>query len=194
MSDQIQWDKGHGFIPAIIQDDQTREVLMLGFMNEEAWQQTLKTKLVTFYSRVKQRLWVKGETSKNYLFYQSHQFDCDRDTVLIFVKPAGAVCHTGQNNCFGTNSFNLNSLEQRIDERIQIDDAKSYTQRLFHGPIDRLLQKIGEEAVETVLAGKNSGDDALLNELGDLFYHILVLLNRRGLKLHQVEQVLSERV
>ncbi len=188
---------GDGLLPVIIQDEQSRQVLMLGFMNEEAYQKTLDEGKVTFYSRTKKRLWTKGETSGNFLWVKKIQQDCDEDTLLIKVRPEGPVCHTGMDTCFGeenkSSSFFLNYLEEVIQNRIQHPDEKSYTSQLIGKGINKVAQKVGEEAVETVIEATNGTLDLLKEESADLLYHLLILLNVKGLKLSDSIEVLEKR-
>lgn len=182
-------------IPAIIQDEATKNVLMLGYMNSEAFEQTLREKRVTFFSRSKQRLWTKGETSGHFLDVVSLQIDCDSDTVLIQVKPNGPTCHTGTTTCFGEPSAKgfLYELEQTIDQRISSDDPNSYTNELFKRGINKVAQKVGEEAVEVVIEAKDDNRELFLNESADLLYHVLILLRTKNVTLLDVENVLKGR-
>lgn len=182
-------------IPAIIQDEATKNVLMLGYMNSEAFEQTLREKRVTFFSRSKQRLWTKGETSGHFLDVVSLQIDCDSDTVLIQVKPNGPTCHTGTTTCFGEPNAKgfLYELEQTIDQRISSDDANSYTNELFKRGINKVAQKVGEEAVEVVIEAKDDNRELFLNESADLLYHLLILLRAKNTTLLDVENVLKGR-
>lgn len=189
------FDKMDGLIPAIIQDDNTNNVLMLGYMNAAAFEQTQHEKCVTFYSRSKQRLWTKGETSGNFLNVVSMQLDCDSDTLLVKVNPVGPTCHTGTTTCFGeTNSKGfIYELEQTIDQRISDDDSNSYTNKLFKRGINKVAQKVGEEAVEVVIEAKDNDRDLFLNECADLLYHLLILLRAKNITLSDVEKVLKGR-
>lgn len=198
MIGKIDWKKVDGLLPVVIQDENTHEVLMLGYMNEEALKKTLQEKKVTFYSRTKNRLWTKGETSGNFLMLSSIDFscslDCDNDTLLIKVRPMGPTCHLGHRSCFNMEGhFNLKSLENIISERVNENSDSSYTSKLFYGPEDRLIQKVGEESVETVIAAKNNDGQELLNEMADLFYHSIVLLKRKSLSLKDLEEILEKR-
>lgn len=193
---QLNFDKGNGLIPAIIQDAETQKVLMLGFMNEAAIQKTLAEEKVTFFSRTKQRLWTKGETSGNFLHLVSMAVDCDNDTLLVKVNPVGAVCHTGSDTCF--NEINQEShflwhLERTIKDRKANPKAGSYTAKLFKKGINKIAQKVGEEAVELVIEAKDDNDDLLLNEAADLMYHYLVLLTAKDKSMQDVIEVLKER-
>ena len=182
MIENVDWEKVNGMLPTIVQDSRTLEVLMMGYMNEDALEKTLTDKRVTFFSRTKNRLWTKGETSGNFLDVQSVKLDCDNDTLLIQAIPLGDTCHLGQYSCFSTSHrFSLNSLENTIIKRIKDSPETSYTAGLINGSEDRLIQKIGEEAVETVIAAKNNDNEELLNEMADLLYHGLVLLQKKGL-------------
>lgn len=187
-----------GLVPAIVQDPGTRKVLMLGYMNEEAVDKTLKTQKVTFYSRSRKKLWTKGEESGNYLHLVSMKTDCDADTLLIMANPEGPVCHTGSDTCWdevntaGT-SF-LRHLEEIIEERKRLpEDARSYVASLFRKGINAIAQKVGEEAVETIIEAKDSNDALFLNESADLLFHYLVLLNAKGYRLKDVEELLEGR-
>lgn len=194
MLEKIDWEKVNGMLPAIVQDERTSEVLMMGYMNKLALEMTLTEKRVTFFSRTKNRLWTKGETSGNYLNVQSMNLDCDKDTLLIKVQTIGETCHLGQRSCFSdSDRFSLNSLENIIVKRASESSESSYTSSLINGPENQLIQKIGEEAVETVIAAKNNDNEELLNEMADLMYHGLVLLHKKGLSLSDVEDVLAER-
>lgn len=191
----LDFKKGDGLIPAIIQDDRTAKVLMLGYMNEEAFEQTKSTGNVVFYSRSKERLWMKGETSGNILSVRSIQKDCDKDCLLIKVIPAGPVCHTGAENCFsdGTNKGYLYALEERISERIDLDVDDSYTNKLYRSGMNKMAQKVGEEAVELVIEAKDDNADLFKEEAADLLYHMLILLKAKGFSLEDIEEVLYER-
>ncbi len=187
-----------GLIPAIIQDDQTSKVLMLGYMNEEAFSKTKASKLVTFYSRSKQRLWTKGETSKNYLHLVSWSLDCDQDALLIKVNPDGPTCHTGSDTCWReTNEQSkltfIESLEGVINNRHEDRSEKSYTSSLFEKGTHKIAQKVGEEAVELVIESMMKNDDLFLGEAADLLYHYLILLRDRDKKLEDVVRVLKTR-
>lgn len=182
-------------LPCIIQDADTRCVLMLGYMNEEAYLKTLADKRVTFYSRSRQHLWTKGETSGNYLNVVEIKADCDNDTLLIKVKPEGPVCHTGADTCFGENNRSrmLDRLQVTIRNRKQNPAENSYTTQLFSEGINRIAQKVGEEAVELVIAAKDEDDNRFLNEAADLIYHLMVLLASRNKQLSDVEAILESR-
>ena len=192
----LDFSKNNGLIPTIIQDYQTRQVLMLGYMNEEALQKTLKENIVTFFSRSKNRLWTKGETSGNYLKVVSIKEDCDQDTLLIKVIPSGPTCHNGTTSCFADETplpF-LNQLEQVIEGRIANQNANSYVASLFQKGINKIAQKVGEEAVELVIESKDNNPDLFLNEAADLLFHYLLLLKAKGFGLTDVETILKSRV
>ena len=181
-------------IPAIIQDSKTNQVLMLGYMNKEAYNRSLESGLVTFYSRSKMRLWTKGETSGNYLKIVSIVDDCDRDTILIKAIPCGPVCHTGSTTCFGnSNSGFIKKLEGIIDQRYNERPENSYTTRLFDKGVTKIAQKVGEEAVETVIEAIRGGKSRLIYELGDLVYHSLVLMKTLDISLEDIENELASR-
>jgi phosphoribosyl-AMP cyclohydrolase / phosphoribosyl-ATP pyrophosphohydrolase len=185
-----------GLLPVIIQDQMTQKVLMLGFMNEAALQKTKEESRVVFYSRSKQRLWMKGESSQNYLHVKSMQLDCDADTLLIQVKPDGPVCHTGQDTCFGEKNAPIDFIEQLesiIHERRIGNNEKSYVKSLFDKGINKIAQKVGEEAIEVVIEAKDNNDELFLNESADLFFHYLILLQAKGYKMADVLTVLEER-
>jgi len=182
-------------VPVIVQDAATNKVLMLGYMNDAAYEQTIVEKKVTFFSRSKQRLWTKGETSGNFLFVKEILNDCDNDCLLIKANPVGPVCHTGADTCFNeTNegSF-LQLLEKIIESRKQTKQQGSYVNSLFEKGINKIAQKVGEEAVELVIEAKDSNADLFINEASDLLFHYLILLNAKGVSLHDVEQVLQSR-
>jgi phosphoribosyl-ATP pyrophosphohydrolase/phosphoribosyl-AMP cyclohydrolase len=188
----------HGLIPAIIQDIETKAVLMLGYMNAESYQKTLDTKKVTFYSRSKQRLWTKGEESGNFLHLIDIKNDCDNDTFLVQVKPEGPTCHTGSDTCWQeVNNQNfgfLSTLEKTIKTRREnADSEKSYVASLFEKGINKIAQKVGEEAVEVVIEAKDDNDDLFLSESADLLFHYLILLQAKGFQLNDVVQVLKSR-
>lgn len=182
-------------IPAIIQDADSLQVLMLGYMNCEAFERTQAEKRVTFFSRSKQRLWTKGESSGNYLEVVSMYADCDRDTILIKAKPAGPTCHRGTTACFDNDSSQgfLYQLESIIDNRITEDNEHSYTNSLYKRGINKVAQKVGEEAVEVVIEAKDDNLDLFKNESADLLYHLLVLLRTKNVKLSEIEAVLQTR-
>lgn len=182
-------------IPVIIQDSSTNIVLMQGYMNEEAYNKTLVDKIVTFYSRSKQRLWTKGETSGNFLFVKDILIDCDNDCLLIKANAVGPVCHTGADTCFNeTNEGDfLNQLEKIIQSRKETKQKGSYVNSLFEKGINKIVQKVGEEAVEVIIEAKDNNDDLFLNEAADLLFHYLILLNAKGKSLSDVETILRER-
>jgi phosphoribosyl-ATP pyrophosphohydrolase/phosphoribosyl-AMP cyclohydrolase len=192
---KLDFKKSDGLIPCIVQDERTRNVLMLGYMNEEALQKTIANKRLTFFSRTKQRLWTKGETSGNYLDLVSIDQDCDNDTLLIKVVPQGPACHTGAGTCFGkANETNgLPFLEKIILDRKKNPKPGSYTNTLLDSGINKIAQKVGEEAVELVIEAKDDNKDLFLNEAADLMYHYLVLLVAKGHKLDDVIAVLKQR-
>jgi len=186
----IDWKKGGGLVPAIVQDAKTQQVLMLGYMNEEALVKTHNTGLVTFYSRSRQELWTKGETSGNMLKLQSVTVDCDNDTLLVLANPTGPTCHEGTVSCFGDQGPEglgfLAYLENLIESRKTANADSSYTASLLQGPLRRAAQKVGEEGVETALAAVAETDDKLTSEAADLIYHLLVLLAAKDVKLESV--------
>ena len=184
-----------GLVPAIVQDSITQKVLMLGFMNEEAFTKTQKENRVTFFSRSKQRLWTKGETSGNFLTVKEITTDCDNDTLLIKAEPGGPVCHTGADTCFKEEnlSFSLEKLEQIIADRKNNSSESSYTSSLFAKGINKIAQKVGEEAVELVIESKDDDKEKFLGEAADLLFHYLILLQAKGYGLKEVEQVLAAR-
>ena len=191
-----QPDFSKGLLPVIIQDNYSKNVLMLGYMNDEAFQLTLKEEVVTFFSRSKDRLWKKGETSGNFLKAISVDVDCDADTILIKVIPAGPTCHRGTDTCFGefkNTSTDLGFLESTIQERKNNPSDKSYTNSLLQKGINKVAQKVGEEAIELVIEAKDDNDDLFLNEGADLVYHYLVLLAAKGFELNDVIEVLKAR-
>lgn len=196
-SDQLDWTKGDGLLPAVVQHAQTGEVLMLGYMTAEALEATQRTGHVTFFSRSKQRLWTKGESSGHVLAVQSIRKDCDADTLLVGALPHGPTCHTGTSSCFGEDvrpplGF-LAELDALVAQRHAERPEGSYTTRLFEGGVRRIAQKVGEEGVETALAGVVQSDEDLLGEAADLMFHLTVLLRARGLSLADVAQLLAAR-
>lgn len=199
MIDQIKLDfnKMGGLIPAIIQDVDTQKVLMLGYMNEEAYQKTLESGIVTFYSRSRQTLWTKGETSGNFLHVVSVKADCDQDTLLIEVHPDGPVCHTGTDTCWGDvnrqDILFLKELQDFIEKRHQEMPEGSYTTSLFQSGINKIAQKVGEEAVETLIEACNGTDERLIYEGSDLLYHLIVLLTSKGYRIEDLANELRER-
>ena len=187
-----------GLVPAIIQDSQTKNVLMLGYMDEKAFEKTRETKKVTFFSRSKQRLWTKGEESGNFLNLVEIKVDCDNDTLLIFVDPQGPTCHKGTDTCWGENNVSempfLKQLEEVIsDRKNNPENEKSYVASLFRSGINKVAQKVGEEAVEVVIESKDENDDLFLNESADLLFHYLILLQAKGFKLKDVIAILQGR-
>ena len=187
----------NGLIPAIIQDNYTQKVLMLGFMNKEAYEKTVETGKVTFFSRTKNRLWTKGEQSGNFLHVVSMKADCDNDTLLIMVHPDGPVCHTGTDTCWGEKNEQdimfLKELQDFIDRRRQEMPEKSYTTSLFNSGVNKMAQKVGEEAVETVIEACNGTDERLIYEGADLLYHLIVLLTYKGYRIEDLARELKER-
>lgn len=192
---KINFSKLNGLVPCVVQDNRTSRVLMLGFMNEEAYKKTLREKRVTFYSRSKQRLWTKGETTGNFLELVSILVDCDQDTLLIKAIPKGPVCHTGADTCFNesNDTWDLRSLEVIIQDRKANPQKTSYTTRLLDSGINKVAQKVGEEAVELVIEAKDNNKELFLNEAADLMYHYLVLLTAKGYSLDHVNAVLKSR-
>jgi phosphoribosyl-AMP cyclohydrolase / phosphoribosyl-ATP pyrophosphohydrolase len=195
---RIDFTKNIGLIPAIIQDNETKTVLMLGYMNQEALDKTLETNKVTFFSRSKNRLWTKGEESGNFLNLVSIKNDCDNDTLLIQVNPVGPTCHTGSDTCWqeenNPNYGFLSKLESTIQERKEnATSEKSYVASLFEKGINKIAQKVGEEAVEVVIEAKDNNNDLFLSESADLLFHYLILLQAKGFKLNDVVEVLKSR-
>jgi phosphoribosyl-ATP pyrophosphohydrolase/phosphoribosyl-AMP cyclohydrolase len=193
----IDFSKEDGLVPAIIQDNNTGKVLMLGYMNEAALEQTLDSGKVTFFSRSKQRLWTKGETSENFLNLVSISPDCDQDALLVKVNPEGPTCHLGDDTCWDESNENdlqfLGHLTEVIKERRQKSPEESYVARLFSKGINKVAQKVGEEAVEVVIEAKDSDDNLFLNESADLLFHYMMLLEAKGFTLNDVISVLKER-
>lgn len=191
----INFEKSGGLVPVVIQHANTLQVLMLGYMNEEALEKTKSEGRVTFYSRNKQRLWTKGETSGNFLIVDEIQVDCDNDTLLIKAYPQGPTCHTGSTSCFQeeTPKGFLYELEKVIEQRITENPEGSYTAKLFSRGVNKVAQKVGEEAVELVIEAKDDNLDLFQNEAADLLYHFLILLKTKDLKLQDIEAVLKER-
>jgi phosphoribosyl-ATP pyrophosphohydrolase/phosphoribosyl-AMP cyclohydrolase len=194
---KLDFKKLDGLVPAVVQDSNTRKVLMVGFMDEEALSKTKKTGKVTFYSRTKKRLWTKGEKSGNFLHVDKILVDCDNDTLLIKAKPSGPVCHTGRDTCFDEKNKEgiefLNSLEKVIQKRKKELPEGSYTTKLFKKGVNKIAKKLGEEAVELVIEAKDSNDELFLNEAADLLYHLQVLLVSRNKQLSDVVKVLEKR-
>ena len=194
----IDFDKMDGLVPAIIQDNDTKNVLMLGFMNREAYDKTVETGKVTFYSRSKKRLWTKGETSGNFLHVVSIKNDCDNDTLLVRVRPEGPVCHKGTDTCWGeANTANpltfLSELQDFIETRHKEMPEGSYTTSLFKDGINQMAQKVGEEALEAVIEAVNGTDERLIYEGSDMLYHLIVLLTSKGLRIEQLASELQAR-
>ena len=203
----IDFDKMDGLVPAIIQDADTRNVLMLGFMNKEACEKTLATGKVTFWSRTRQTLWTKGETSGNFLNMVSMALDCDNDTLLVKVHPQGPTCHKGTDTCWGEQNTPANSapggsgspilflpeLQDFIEKRHEEMPEGSYTTKLFRDGVNKMAQKLGEEALETVIEATNGTNDKLVYEAGDMLYHLLVLLTSKGLRIEDIAQELQKR-
>ncbi|MBO4606791.1 MAG: bifunctional phosphoribosyl-AMP cyclohydrolase/phosphoribosyl-ATP diphosphatase HisIE [Prevotella sp.] len=194
----IDFEKTGGLVPAIIQDADTRQVLMLGYMNQEAYDKTLSTGLVTFYSRSRQTLWTKGETSGNYLKLVDIKNDCDNDTLLVRVHPQGPTCHTGTDTCWGErNDANpllfLSELQDFIEKRHEEMPEGSYTTSLFKDGLNRMAQKVGEEALELVIEATNGTNERMVYEGSDMLYHLIVLLTSKGLRIEDLAKELQER-
>ena len=194
----IDFEKMNGLVPAIIQDNTTRNVLMLGYMNREAFEKTLATGKVTFWSRSRNCLWTKGETSGNFLNLVDIKVDCDNDTLLVRVNPSGPACHLGTDTCWGeTNDANpllfLTELQDFINKRHEEMPEGSYTTSLFKDGLNRMAQKVGEEALETVIEATNGTNDRLIYEASDMFYHLIVLLTSKGLRIEDIAKELKER-
>ena len=192
---KIDFSKGGGLVPVVIQDNTTLQVLMVGFMNEEALNKTTEEGKVTFYSRSRKRLWTKGETSGNFLYVEEIKTDCDNDSILIKARPAGPVCHNGTVSCFDdviAKGF-LYRLEDVINQRIEDNIADSYTNILFNKGINKVIQKVGEEAVELIIEAKDTDIANFKNEAADLLYHLLILFKFKKIKLTDIEEVLLSR-
>lgn len=194
----IDFEKTGGLVPAIIQDADTRQVLMLGYMNQEAYDQTINTGLVTFYSRSRQTLWTKGETSGHYLRLVDIKNDCDNDTLLVRVHPQGPTCHTGTDTCWGERNDThpllfLSKLQDFIEKRHEEMPEGSYTTSLFKDGLNRMAQKVGEEALELVIEATNGTNDRLVYEGSDMLYHLIVLLTSKGLRIEDLAKELQER-
>jgi phosphoribosyl-AMP cyclohydrolase / phosphoribosyl-ATP pyrophosphohydrolase len=191
----LDFTKGSGLVPVVVQDNNTLQVLMVGYMNEEAYNRTREERKVTFFSRSKNRLWTKGETSGNFLIVKEITSDCDNDALLIKVNPAGPVCHTGKKSCFGeeTSKGFIYELEQVVNQRIDCDMQDSYTNRLFKKGINMVAQKVGEEAVELVIEAKDDNPELFKNEAADLLYHLLILLKTKNVSFSDIEEVLKSR-
>jgi phosphoribosyl-AMP cyclohydrolase / phosphoribosyl-ATP pyrophosphohydrolase len=193
--EQIDFSKGNGLVPVVIQDNNTLQVLMVGYMNAEALEKTKSEKKVTFFSRSKNRLWTKGETSGYHLFVKEILSDCDKDSILIRVDPDGPTCHTGSTSCFGEETAKgfIYELENIIDQRIKNNTAESYTNKLYKKGINKVAQKVGEEAVELIIESKDDNRDLFENEAADLLYHLLILLKSKNVKFSDIEDVLKKR-
>lgn len=193
----LDFEKTGGLIPAIIQDNETNKVLMLGYMNQEALDKTQQTGKVTFFSRTKQRLWTKGEESGNFLHLVSLAVDCDNDTLLIKVNPVGPVCHTGQDTCFGEENTEdimfIKHLQEFINKRHAEMPENSYTTSLFQSGVNRMAQKVGEEAIESVIEACNGTNERLIYESADMLYHLIVLLTSKGLSIEDLALELKKR-
>ncbi len=193
----INWKKVDNLVPAIIQDYYSGQVLMLGYMNQEALSETLKTKKVTFFSRTKNRLWVKGETSNHFLILKELSYDCDQDALLVLVEPKGPTCHKGTTTCFEKNYespwHTVQYLEKTISQRKKEMPEGSYVTSLFKEGVNRITQKVGEEAVESVIASISNNDEELRNELADMLFHTLVLLEEKNMKISDVLAILDDR-
>jgi phosphoribosyl-ATP pyrophosphohydrolase/phosphoribosyl-AMP cyclohydrolase len=195
---KIDFEKSDGLVPAIIQDPNTKNVLMLGYMNQEAYDKTIATKKVTFWSRSRNCLWTKGETSGNFLNLVDIKVDCDNDTLLIKAIPDGPTCHTGTDTCWGEENNNnpllfLSDLQDFIDKRHEEMPEGSYTTKLFKDGVNKIAQKVGEEALETVIEATNGTSDHLVYEASDLLYHLIVLLTSKGLRIEQIADELHKR-
>jgi phosphoribosyl-ATP pyrophosphohydrolase/phosphoribosyl-AMP cyclohydrolase len=191
----IDFSKGNGLVPVVIQDNNTLQVLMVGYMNQEAFEKTMNESRVTFFSRSKNRLWTKGETSGNFLNVKEVLSDCDNDSILIKVNPVGPVCHTGTTACFDENTSKgfVYELEQIIDQRIESDVTQSYTNKLYKKGINKVAQKVGEEAVELIIEAKDDNIELFMNEAADLLYHYMILLKAKGKKFVDIEEILKSR-
>ncbi len=195
---EIDFEKMNGLVPAVIQDAKTLKVLMLGFMNKEAYDKTIETNKVTFYSRSRKCLWTKGETSGNFLNLVSIKSDCDNDTLLIKVNPCGPTCHKGTDTCWGEdNNCNpllfLTELQDFIEKRHEEMPEGSYTTSLFKDGLNRMAQKVGEEALEAVIEAVNGTDERLIYEVSDMFYHLIVLLTSKSIRIEKIAEELSSR-
>lgn len=195
MNTKIDFSKLDGLVPCVIQDAVTNRVLMVGFMNEEAYEKTMTEKKVTFYSRTKQRLWTKGETTGHFLELVDVLIDCDQDTLLIKANPVGPTCHTGADTCFNEDNkqWTLEALERLVQDRKANPKKGSYTNTLFDSGINKVAQKVGEEAVELIIEAKDDNKDLFLGEAADLMYHYLVLLTAKGFSLQDVVAILKQR-
>jgi phosphoribosyl-ATP pyrophosphohydrolase/phosphoribosyl-AMP cyclohydrolase len=194
---KVDFEKGDGLVPVIIQDVDTMDVLMLGYMNEEAYEKTLLTKQVTFFSRSKNRLWTKGEESGNTLTLSSIEVDCDNDTLLVKATPKGPTCHTGTTTCWGDTASNefgvIEELEKTINNRKINPEDTSYISDLFDKGLNKIAQKVGEEAVEVIIEAKDNDEDLFLNESADLLFHYLILLQAKGYSINDVLKILKAR-
>jgi phosphoribosyl-AMP cyclohydrolase / phosphoribosyl-ATP pyrophosphohydrolase len=194
---KIDFNKSNGLVPVIVQDPSTRKVLMLAYMNQEAYNKTIETKKVTFFSRSKNRLWTKGEESGNFLNLIDIKADCDSDTLLVFAMPDGPTCHTGTDTCWGevnTESFGfLSELENIINDRKNNPSDKSYTSSLFAKGINKVAQKVGEEAVELVIEAKDNNKELFVNEAADLIFHFMVLLKAKDIEFEEIVEILRKR-
>ena len=196
MLEKINFKKGNGLVPAIVQDARTLKVLMLGYMSEKALLQTRQLGKVTFFSRSKNRLWTKGETSGNFLEFVSYEVDCDGDTLLIRANPAGPTCHTGSDTCFNESNnkpFDLTTLAQIIQGRKTASPDSSYTASLLSRGVNKIAQKVGEEAVELIIEAKDENPELFMGEAADLLYHVLVLFTYKNITLEEVLKVLEQR-
>ncbi len=195
--EKLNFEKLNGLLPAVILDNNNNQVLMLGFMNRESLNKTLETKNVTFYSRTRKSLWTKGETSGNYLKLINILVDCDNDTLLVYAEPEGPTCHTGNYSCFNLNNIKsldfLNELFNLIKDRKKELPENSYTTKLFKEGENRIIQKVGEEAVETVIAAKNKDKNELINETSDLIYHLFVMLADQEIEFSEIVDNLKKR-
>ncbi len=195
---EIDFEKCSGLVPAIIQDAQTKNVLMMGYMNPEAYQKTLETGKVTFWSRSRQCLWTKGETSGNFLWLVNIKVDCDKDTLLVTARPEGPTCHTGTDTCWGEKNelaplLFLSELQDFIEKRHREMPEGSYTTSLFKKGVNRMAQKVGEEALETVIEATNGSDEKMVYEAADMLYHLVVLLTSKGLRIEDIARELATR-
>ncbi|CDA93191.1 histidine biosynthesis protein HisIE [Prevotella sp. CAG:1320] len=195
---EIDFEKCGGLVPAIIQDAQTKNVLMMGYMNPEAYQKTLETGKVTFWSRSRQCLWTKGETSGNFLWLVNIKVDCDKDTLLVTARPEGPTCHTGTDTCWGEKNelaplLFLSELQDFIEKRHREMPEGSYTTSLFKKGVNRMAQKVGEEALETVIEATNGSDEKMVYEAADMLYHLVVLLTSKGLRIEDIARELATR-
>ena len=191
----IDFKKGNGLVPVVIQDNNSLQVLMVGYMNEDAYKKTLEEGKVTFFSRSRNRLWTKGETSGNFLIVKEITIDCDNDALLIKADPSGPVCHTGTKSCFGegTSKGFIYELEQIINQRVDNNIGESYTNKLFRKGINKVAQKVGEEAVELIIEAKDDDPELFKNEAADLLYHLLILLKTKKVSFSDIEEILKSR-